>query len=920
MQQNPIHICTELVHNTVLTYILIIMNRFLLPLLLVSSVFAQAESNTSIPEEGELAEPLQKNNFDNLLPVEEIVLQLRKKYGFKGSVILTKQLGQILSSFSNQEQALNSWQSTVKMLNETVQLNRTVAPMVDFQFSSGQILSKYTHGMDLEKWLYNRSGFRVNDSKLLDFLKFNDELTLYLQLDSIWTLLLNDLTGQENIVWNDVFADSLSLFSETPQTVKAGELQKSPAQIDSTELYLLEFFEALNNWNQSDNKDEVLIDLSRITRAANYQEAKLFTSLIQLVMNKHNQHYLASSTSWFKVAYQLNQQQVELDEESKNTVINFIEENDVWFLSKESELLAINEKLPSIVAATIQQLKINYQQPLDSEMITEISNLPNVYQLIEPRLDKYMATPFRKKIRKELEVCLNISEEFAPFPQQPIDIKQFNGCINDLTMAAVIEANSRELSGSLTKIDTKIAIDRALQLPAWQIINILEAKVANITCLDRLNQTANPLEWTLATESLLWFIDRWSAYFAKYPNKVNINKTINEGEKLLKGLECLDGSTAELLDLEFSQIEQAWQNVKTQIKQVAEEFNQQNLTTGSDLDLLTNSEAISKYRVEDATIDACDVQTSCGVHVPLNSSRALFGLFSNHLLVADQLKLGQLKLCYDNVGWENRRSASTHLENPSVANYFGNFSFSLKGFYNDQLAFEKKLTSKQEYYYLFAENNDEVLSIYCPLSIVGDKISTKLDRGTFGLVPNRLTFLTASRTSESKILASNWSDGEEWQDLLTGTDSTLVFENDLSELSADTQLAYQNKAKELQALIYLTLLNNVSEPTEKQQLLIESIADMNRMRKLLSHMVYITQADEFMTDDSLHGMFFGNDKIPDRTTIIEFYRNQLNINQMIIVIDENIKNNKNNWNNFSPTWSNAYLKNILYRLSALKAQ
>ncbi|MCF6318751.1 MAG: hypothetical protein L3J83_05680 [Proteobacteria bacterium] len=896
------------------------MNRFLLPLLLVSSVFAQTESNTSVPEEGELAEPLQKNNFDNLLPVEEIVLQLQKNYGFKGSVILTKQLGQILSSFSNQEQAQSSWQSTVKMLTEVVQLDGSIGPLVNFQFGSGQILSKYTHGMDLEKWQYNRTGFRVNDSNLFDFLKFNDELTLYLQLDSIWTLLLNDLTGQEDIVWNDVFADSLSLFSETPQTEKTGESQKSSAKIDSTEFYLLEFFEALNKWSQSDNKDEVLIDLSRITRAANYREAKLFTSLLQLVMNKNNQHYLASSIAWFNVVYQLNRHHVELDEESKITVTNLIEENDVWFLSKESELLAINEKLPAKIAATIQQLKLNYQQPLGSEIITGISDLPNVYQLIEPRLDKYMATPFRNKIRKELEVCLNISEEFAPFPQQPIDNKQFNGCIDDLTMAAVIEASSRELSGSLTKIDTKIAIDRALQLPAWQTINILKAGVAQVGCLNEFHQTVNPLEWALATESLLWFIDRWPAYFAMYPNKVSIKKTIKSGEKLLKGLDCLDKPTADLLDIEFSQVEQAWQKVKAQIKQVADEFNQLNLSVGSDINLMTNSEESSNYWINGAIISACDVKNNCGVRISLESSRALFAMFPNHLLVANQLKLGQLKLCYDNVGWENRRSAPTHLDNPSVANYFGNFSFNLKGFYGEQLVFDKKLISKEEHYYLFAENNDEVLSTYCPLSIVGDKISTQLDRGTFGLVPNRLTFLTASRTSGSNILTANWLAGEQWQDSISGDETELIFENDLSELNADTQLAYQNKAQELQALVYQILLNNVSEPTSKQQLLTESIADMYRARKMLAHMVYITQADQYLSDDLLHGIFFGNDKIPDRAAIIELYKNQLNINQLIAVIDENIKNNKNNWNNFNPTWSYAYLKNILYRLSALKAQ
>jgi len=890
------------------------MNRFLVLLLLISPVFAQTQETTPVDGEMVLIQELPKNNFENLRSVDEIVLQLRESYGFRGSVLLTKQLAHVLSSFSSQEQAQNSWQS---MVNEVTQLDESIAPLVEFKFNSGQILSKYTHGMDLERWAYNRKELSVNGNNLLNFLEANDELTLYLKLDDVWQLLLNNISKQENIVWKDVFVNSLTLFSETGSQTKKHDVMQNNSKVDAPQSFVLDFFVALDKWYQSENKDKISIDLSRIINHAKVQEAQMFKDLFRFAINKHQQHYLASSISWFKVVYQLNRYQSKLDKQTKQTVIEFIEENDVWFLSKELKLLAIDEKLPSKIEQAIHQLKSSYQQSADIQAFIETPNLPNMHQLVEPLLDKYMDTPFRNRIRQNLEVCLNISEEFAPFPQQPIDINQFNGCVNDLTAAAVIEAGTRELSGSLTRVDTKKALDRALQSPPWQTINILQARVAKTNCLKESQQKVNPLEWTLAAESLLWFADRWPAYFAMYPNKTNIKKITDQGEKLLRGLECLDKPTAELLTLEFGQVEQAWQKVKTQIKQVAEEFNQMNLATGSDLDLLTNSEEISNYRVDEATIDACDAQNSCGVHVSLNSSRALFGLFPNHLLVADQLKLGKLKLCYDNVGWENRRSAATHLDNPSVANYFGNFSFSLKGYYGEQLVFERKLTSKEEYYYLFAENNEEVLSTYCPLSIVGDKISTQLDRGTYGLVPNRLTFLTASRASESKILTSNWSSGEEWQNLITGAEAELVFDDDLSELSAKTQIAYQTKANELQSLIYQNLFDNVSEPTEKQQLLTQSVADMYRMRKLLSHMVYITQPDEFMTDDLLHGVFFGNNKIPDRTTIVEFYKNQLNIKQLIAGIDENIKINQNKWNNFSPTWSNAYLKNILYRLRSL---
>lgn len=889
------------------------MYRFFVPLFVISSVFAQSQE---IVDSAEDETSLQaKNDFVNLVDSKEIVYQLRKNYGVKGSVLLTKTLSQILSSYSNQEQAQNNWQSAV---NEVTQLNNNQSiPFINFKFNTGQVLSQYTQGIDLQKYKHSRIGVTLVKNNRAIFLKLNDDLTIYMHLDDVWASLITDITKQETIAWEDVFVNSLSLFHQDKVVSPININADKQAEEDAVETISdKDFFKGLNTWYTSDGGSRELVELVNLIELSDSSSYQYYLSIIRFSFNKFQQHYLASAISWNEVAYYLYIRKNQMDELDLKTARTFIEENDVWFLSKEAQMSQINKDLPEKIETIIHHLKQYYQDESGNDL--NGMGLFNTYQLVEPKFEKYMATPFRQKIRKELEVCLNISEEFAPYPQQPIDIKQFNGCIDDITHAAITEAKSRELSGSLTKVDTKQALDRTLQLPPWQTINILKARVAKNGCLDESHQSINPLEWTIATESVLWFIDRWPAYFAKYPNHNKIQQMIGVGENLQNTLDCLDQSKEDLLAIELNRIDKTWQNVKTQIKQVVDEFNEQNLTLGSDLDLLDSAEKISKYRVEDATIQACDVQQSCGIHAPLNSSRALFGLFPNHLLVADQLKLGKLKLCYDNVGWENRRSASTHLDNPSVANYFGQFSFSIKGYYDEELVFERKLTSKEEYYYLFAENSEEVLSTYCPLSIVGNKISTTLAEGTYGLVPNRLTFLTASRTSESNILTSNWSAGEEWQDQIASLETGSISENKLTELSLSIQEAYQSKAKDLQDLIYQTLLGRLRDPTEKQQQLTDSFADMNRIKKLFAQMIYITQPDEYMSNDLLHSMFFGNDKISDTNTVKEYYKNQLNISQLIKSMDENIKINQNKWNNFTPTWSNAYLNNILYRLKSLQ--
>ena len=867
------------------------------------------ESDNSIEE-------INKNEFEQLLSAKSVVYQLRKKYGIRGSVKLSKSLWQILTSFSNQQQAQNIWETAI---NSIADIDKSIyPPHVKLEFSSGQVLSGYTNGMNLEKWNNNRSSVKLTRKNIEDSFDLNDDLTIYMQLDDIWEIILLDVIKQENIVWNNVFLDSINLFAEIQQDTNKN--------ITNDEVQI---FAEIMNWQSSDNLDTALADLIQIIEKSRSIQNHLYQSIIRFSLNKHHNYYLAASLSWLEVVYRLSVAKLDFSESEKLQVEEFIEQNDTWFLSKEQELLAINTNLPEWVESSTQNLKNFYKT--EAADLGFNSSLPNAYQFIEPTFNKYMATPFRRDIRSELEVCLNISEEFTPMPQLPITTNQFVGCIKDFTKAATVEAKSQGLSGLLSKVETTKAFDRALKLPAWQNINILYANQASNNCLDNSKLLASPFEWSLAAESLLWFADRWPGYLASFSqvNKFNkttsendfsqvdeFNKIILEGQRLINGYDCFEKPESEILKAQFSQIISSWKNVKVQIKQVADEFNENNLSKGSDIDLIDGSDKTGNYRVEDAIISACDDQKSCGVHVNLESSRALFGLFPNHLLMADQLKLGKLKLCYDNVGWENKRSASTHLDNDSVANYFGNFSFSIKGFYDEELVFERKLISKSEYHYLFAANNEEVLSTYCPLSIVGSKISTTLKQGTYGLVPNRLTFLTASRSNESKIIFSNWSEGEEWKDQITNENATIVTENKLEGLIENSQQAYQQKAKELQDLIYQTLLNRNPNPTEVQTSLTDAFANMHRMTRVFSHMLYILKEDDLFTNDELHGMVFGMDKIPNINQLGEYYQNQLNINQLIESVDENMKNNQIKWNKFSSNWSHAYLKNILYRLKS----
>jgi hypothetical protein len=864
----------------------------------VWSQILQTENN----QQETLEEQSNVNEIINIISAEEITYLIRKKYGIQGSVVLSHSLWQILQSYSNQEQAENMWQTALaKVVSNTEQ---TLVPQMNLNFSTGQVLSKYTHGMSLEKWHENKVSLVINQKSMNDFFSLNDDLTIYWNLQTVWGLILQTIVKHEDINWPNVFLDSIPIEANIPLSQDKDNNKE------------MEFLEAFQLWSKSENLTFALADLMKHVDNSNNQQVNFYHSMIRYNLNKYNQYLLATAINWFEVAYFLRINKELLSDQESIYVNEFIEQNDAWFLSKEQMLLSININLPELIESSMRYLKDFYRGGYQDINIDGV--ISNTFEFVEPQIVKYMTTPFRKKIRTDMEVCLNISETVAPYPPYPIDENQFNGCIDDMVTAAVIESTTRELSGSLTKVDSnKKALDRALKLPAWQIINILYAQMSKNQCLEQSQQIPNPLEWSLAAESVLWFTDRWPNYTLAYLDENFLQDVILQGEKLTQEFNCLEKPLADSLSYDFSQINQAWQGTKAQMKQVAEEFNQQNLSVDSNLNLFDSVEQNSNYRVVDAQITACDVQKSCGVHVSLESSRALFGLFPNHLLVADQLKLGQLKLCYGNVGWENRRSASTHLDNSSMANYFGNFSFSIKGFYDDELVFEKKIVSDREDYYLFAQNNEAVLATYCPLSIVGDKILTQLERGTYGLVPNRLTFLTASRANEANILTTNWSAGDEWRDKLLGEDSKPLIENNLEEFKVNIDNAYQKKATELQELIYAILMGKIENPTDKQQLLTESFTNLRRMTSLLKSTLLIVQPEVLMANDQIHGLFFGEKKFPDLITIEQYYKNQLNINQLIIGVDEILQSNQNKWNNYSPKWSNTYLNNILYRLKTV---
>jgi hypothetical protein len=269
----------------------------------------------------------------------------------------------------------------------------------------------------------------------------------------------------------------------------------------------------------------------------------------------------------------------------------------------------------------------------------------------------------------------------------------------------------------------------------------------------------------------------------------------------------------------------------------------------------------------------------------------LLNLFPNHLKLAEQFGLGQLEICYDQVQWQHRKPTPTHLDNNKIANFEGQLSIQLNGRFRDEIVFTKTLLSEQRHVYLFGENNQETLDTSCPLPIIGKQINTTLDRGTFGLLPNRLTFLAAQKVDINAVMRNNWA---QWQTLLNAQPNEFNQYNEMNEIKTALNDAFLQKVNELQQQIYRKLItNNQSRTTDSA--LSKAVFEYTTHRKLMSHMTRGLYPQSYASRPTLQAAISGNNRLVDMTFFREAFENQINVADMIKAGDDIFNMHQSTW-------------------------
>ena len=503
----------------------------------------------------------------------------------------------------------------------------------------------------------------------------------------------------------------------------------------------------------------------------------------------------------------------------------------------------------------------------------------------------YFAHPLRTTIQENLEVCLNLSVKQSPEPPVPIAMSQFDSCFADFMEWGTTTASSGNLSGNLIKLDNANSINRALDLPSVQIINNLSMQAADeISCQQQLTVKSNWVEWLMAAETVGWFHDRWPGLMADKHQTDQVSRLLNIGRQLHTFPDCVN--QAQPLATQFELLKTKWEKLKQEIVSHVNQYASTELRPNSDVDLFQSIDQQTNYIPENFVIKPCDVTLSCGAFATLEPSSELLKLFPNHLILAEQFGLGELEICYDQVQWQNRKATPTHLDNNKIANFEGQLHLQLNGKFESETVFTKSLLSEQRHIYLFGENNQETLDLNCPLPIVGKQINTTLDRGTYGLLPNRLTFLTAQKIDINAVMRSNWNG---WQNQLSNDETGFSFFNEMNELKVTLNDAFLGHVNDLQQQIYRKLIANNSSRTNDSALS-KAAFEFLTHRRLLTHMTTGLYPQLYANNPAIRTALNGQDRLVDMTFFRQSFQQQSNVVDMMLQGDENFARHDEIWN------------------------
>ncbi|MEE4174385.1 MAG: hypothetical protein V2I57_09060 [Xanthomonadales bacterium] len=558
--------------------------------------------------------------------------------------------------------------------------------------------------------------------------------------------------------------------------------------------------------------------------------------------------------------------------------------------------------------------------------------------LMIPDLGFYFDQPIRDPIAGGVDACTGIAGQVDAEGVPAMTRELFDDCMETLVSLANFEAREAQLAGNSRGPFEESQLRRELNLTAGQRINY------GIGYLNDRFETGcplpprplpNPLEWAYLATIMAWFAEQSPVYFQGPENEQRLARMRDIGEELVtqigEQVDCLAGSGDGLndpVDRLTTDYAAELRVLRRAVDTARAEYRSTILQPGADVRLDAGGEQTTAYRPADMTIGPCDPDRVCEMTGALSSTRALVGLFGDEYLVADQAGLGALEICYDNMGWVDRRMEPVRPEDENVANFFGRLSFDLRGRFREGDAVEElfafRFTAPEESHYLFSAQKAEILEDACPVEWVGTRIVTPLPEGRIKIVPDRLTYLSAARTLPSRLFESNWEQGTEWRDgFVTGSSAVEELQSveDAPRLGARLDEHLEALYREEQRTLYGALAMLGEGPLE----LGEEIGRLTTGKLLLRTQIMLFFPHVITYSDEVRAAMAGQSGLLDRLLLLRGRQQNQPLDQLLASGDDRVEAFRAEWRSLPETVRRRgsiadSVSHALVRLEAINAQ
>jgi hypothetical protein len=531
--------------------------------------------------------------------------------------------------------------------------------------------------------------------------------------------------------------------------------------------------------------------------------------------------------------------------------------------------------------------------------------------LLIPDMGYYFDTPVRARIVEEINICISIAVSLDDDNISTMTRGQFDACMNTLLQLADRETRLAELSGDMNGPFTVDTLRRELSVTPWQRINYgigyLHSRYST-TCQPPATALPNPLEWAVLATTMTWFAEDAPVYFQTPENEARLAKMRSIGEQLILEMTeqagCLVSSGSGINDpvnRGLADYELALRELNAGINNAEAGFRAQRLRPGADISLEKDALQKTSYRPDDLVIDACNAQAVCEMSGSLSTTRALIGLFPDEYLVADQSGMGRIEICYREMEWVQRRSELVRPEDENVANYFGHLGFDLVGRYveNDRASdiFGFRFTGPEEQHYLFAQTSEDVLNDSCPMEWVGSRVVTPLRENRGGIVPNRLTYLAASRKLPSRLLQNNWDRGAEWRDwFVTGIGVTALEVPPVPEINTRLNQHLQSLYQSEQAEIYQRVLLPSARDSEGQDVsLFDEMSQVSIAKAMIRMQMMLFYPESLLNSDTIRMAIAGDAGLLEGRTLRRFREDNVALTSVNGIALERLDNLREAW-------------------------